>query len=91
MTRRVYVQNGQVLTRAQVRKLTRTPEPSAAQRSEHERLWRVLRAIEQISEQDVTPKQWLDALPDYTIPGGQVKLLHPWPGQNPPPLRRGDG
>jgi hypothetical protein len=24
-------------------------------------------------------------------PGGQVKLLHPWPGQNPPPLRRGDG
>jgi putative transposase len=25
------------------------------------------------------------------LPGGQVKLLHPWPGQNPPPLRRGDG
>jgi hypothetical protein len=24
-------------------------------------------------------------------PGGQIKLLHPWPGQNPPPLRRGDG
>jgi hypothetical protein len=24
-------------------------------------------------------------------PGGQVKVLHPWPGQNPPPLRRGDG
>jgi len=23
-------------------------------------------------------------------PGGQVKLLHSWPGQNPPPLRRGD-
>jgi hypothetical protein len=24
-------------------------------------------------------------------PGGQVKLLHPWPGQNPPPMRRGKG
>jgi hypothetical protein len=27
----------------------------------------------------------------YIYPGGQVKVLHPWPGQNPPPLRRGDG
>ena len=35
-----------------------------------------------------TLDQW-----SFTIkgPGGQVKVLHPWPGQNPPPLRRGDG
>lgn len=55
----------QPVTSAQVRALTRSPEFTAAQRAEHERLWRVLRALEQIAEQDVTPRAWIDALPDY--------------------------
>jgi hypothetical protein len=25
------------------------------------------------------------------ISGGRAKLLHPWPGRTPPPLRRGEG
>jgi mRNA interferase YafQ len=29
--------------------------------------------------------EWLAA------PGGRAKLLHPWPGRTPPPLRRGEG
>jgi hypothetical protein len=27
----------------------------------------------------------------HMAPGGHLKLLHPWPGQYPPPLQRGDG
>jgi hypothetical protein len=50
---------------------------------------------------DGTPCRWFEGVPfceggghirfGAVSPGGQVKLLHPWPGQNPPPLRRGDG
>lgn len=36
-----------------------------AERVHHERLWRVLRAVENVSEQDITPEQWLDALPEF--------------------------
>ena len=25
------------------------------------------------------------------FPGGRAKLLHPWPGRTPPPLRQGEG
>ena len=31
----------------------------------------------------------LTVQPHQSVPGGQVKVLHPWPGQTPPPLRRG--
>lgn len=53
------------VTSAQIRNLTKSPDFTPAQRADHERLWRVLRALEQISDQDVTPSEWLDSLPEY--------------------------
>lgn len=53
------------VTSAQVRALTKQPDFTPDQRADHERLWRVLRAVEQISEQDITPDQWLAELPEF--------------------------
>ena len=53
-----------------------TPE----ERVYHERLWRVLRALENVSEQDITPEQWLDALPDFMNPRfvAHLAMARPW-------------
>jgi hypothetical protein len=46
---------------------------------------RAIRApLREIRQADRRIRRWIH-------PGGQVKLLHPWPGQNPPPVRRGEG
>jgi hypothetical protein len=68
------------VTSASVRSLTKQPDFTPAARAEHERLWRTLRALEQISEQDVTPKQWLASLPDYMIEKvrAHLKRARPW-------------
>lgn len=54
------------LTSASIRALGK-PILSAEQRAAHERLWRVLRALEQISDQDVTPESWINALPAHMV------------------------
>lgn len=68
------------VTSASVRALTRQPNFTPAQRTDHERLWRVLRALEQISEQDVTPKEWLAELPDFMVERVRthMKRARPW-------------
>jgi hypothetical protein len=68
------------VTSASVRALTRQPNFTPAQRADHERLWRVLRALEQIAEQDVSPKEWLAELPDFMLERvrGHMKRARPW-------------
>ena len=68
------------VTSAQIRNLTKQPDFTPTQRAEHERLWRVLRAIEQISEQDIGPEDWLDALPPYMVERVRTHLIRarPW-------------
>lgn len=68
------------VTSAQIRNLTKQPDFTPIQRADHERLWRVLRALEQIADQDVSPKQWLSELPDYMVERvrNHVKLARPW-------------
>lgn len=70
----------QPVTSASVRALTRQPNFTPAQRTEHERLWRVLRALDQISNQDLTPAEWLGKLPDYMVNDVREKLqrARPW-------------
>lgn len=68
------------VTSAQIRNLTRSPDFSPQQRTDHERLWRVLRALEQISDQDITPSEWLDALPSYMHErvANHIERARPW-------------
>jgi hypothetical protein len=68
------------VTSAQIRNLTRSPEFTPEQRADHERLWRVLRALEQISDQDIPAAEWLDALPDYMRErvSNHLKKARPW-------------
>jgi phage-related minor tail protein len=68
------------VTSAQVRALTKQPEFTPDQRADHERLWRVLRAVEQISEQDITPDEWLEKLPDFMQRRfvNHLKTARPW-------------
>lgn len=68
------------VTSAQIRSLTKAQDPTPEQRADHERLWRVLRAIEQISDQDITPKEWLDSLPDYMTArvANHLRTARPW-------------
>jgi hypothetical protein len=53
------------ITSASVRRLLKQPDFTPGQRLDHERLWRVFRAIENIADQDVSPQEWLDNLPEY--------------------------
>lgn len=68
------------VTSAQIRNLTRSPDFSPEQRTDHERLWRVLRALEQISDQDISPSEWLDALPPYMHErvANHIDRARPW-------------
>lgn len=68
------------VTSASVRSLTRIPSITPAQRAAHERLWRVLRALEQIAEQDISPKEWLAELPDFMLRRvrDHMKRARPW-------------
>jgi 16S rRNA C967 or C1407 C5-methylase (RsmB/RsmF family) len=62
------------------RSATSQPDFTPEQRLAHERLWRVLRALEQISEQDIEPEAWLAKLPDYMQARFQNHLdnARPW-------------
>lgn len=64
------------LRRAMLRQPVFTPE----ERVYHERLWRVLRAVEQISEQDITPDQWTAELPEFMQRRfvNHLKTARPW-------------
>jgi hypothetical protein len=58
-----------VMSPAQIRALTRTrgrftPE----QRDRHDREFRVITALRAIAEQDCTPAEYIDQLPDYMRP-----------------------
>ena len=68
------------VTSSQIRNLTRSPDFSPQQRTDHERLWRVLRALEQISDQDIAPSEWLDALPPYMHErvANHIQRARPW-------------
>lgn len=68
------------VTSAQVRALTKQPDFTPDQRADHERLWRVLRAVEQISEQDITPDQWTAELPEFMQRRfvNHLKTARPW-------------
>lgn len=70
----------QPITSASLRSLTRQPNFTPAQRTEHERLWRVLRALEQIAQQDIPPEQWLAELPDYmtSLAHEHMERARPW-------------
>lgn len=68
------------VTSSQIRNLTRSPDFTPQQRTDHERLWRVLRALEQISDQDISPSEWLDALPSYMHErvANHIERARPW-------------
>jgi hypothetical protein len=68
------------VTSAQIRAMTRAPKPTEDQREEHERLWRVLRALEQIAAQDIEPEEWLASLPAYMRKSAEAHLskARPW-------------
>ena len=68
------------VTSAQVRALTKSPDFTPDQRADHERLWRVLRALEQISDQDISAEEWLEGLPDYMRAkfSNHLEKARPW-------------
>jgi len=68
------------VTSAQIRKLTQWPKSTPEQDLEQERLWRVLTALEEIYEQDITPEEWVMDLPDYMLNRATTHLMRarPW-------------
>jgi hypothetical protein len=68
------------VTSAQIRQLTKWPKSTPEKDLEQERLWRVLTALQEIYEQDITPEEWVAGLPDYMLNRAttHLKRARPW-------------